>query len=266
MRQAVEDSPQIRLFNRGAASWIVLDNPARMNALTAGMWAALPGIVGQIENDSAIKIAVLRGAGGQAFSAGADISEFETARSGENVKAYDALNQRAFETLAGCAKPTVAMIHGFCLGGGLGLALACDLRVADDAAVFAIPAAKLGLGYNPRWLRSLLAAVSPARAKEMLFTARRFTAGEAFAMGLVHRVVPSGALESETEALAAEIAANAPLTIRAAKRAIDGLARDGGAADMGELEKLVGDCFESADYAEGRRAFAEKRKPRFEGR
>ncbi len=261
-----ESSPQVRLDIRGPLAWVALDNPARRNALSAAMWRAIPEIVRKIEDDGAVKAAVWRGAGGEAFSAGADISEFETARSGENIKTYDALNHAAFEALANCAKPTIAMIHGFCLGGGLGLALACDLRVASDKAVFAIPAAKLGLGYNPRWLRSLLAAVSPARAKEILFTARRHASAEALAMGLVHRVFSSETLEAETRALAEEIAANAPLTIRAAKRAIDGLARDGGAADMGPLEKLVDDCFHSADYAEGRRAFAEKRTPRFEGR
>lgn len=264
--EANENHARVTLDMRGPLARVSFENPARMNALSASMWAAIPDTLRVIEETECIRAAIFRGAGNRAFSAGADISEFESARSGENVKDYNALNHAAFEALANCVKPTVAMIHGFCLGGGLGLALACDLRIADDKATFAIPAAKLGLGYNPRWMRSLLAAVTPARAKEMLFTARRFSAAEALAMGLVHRVVSSETLEAETEALAAEIAANAPLTIQAAKRAIDGLARDGGAADMGALERLVDDCFESADYAEGRRAFAEKRKPRFEGR
>ena len=158
------------------------------------------------------------------------------------------------------------MIHGFCLGGGLGVALCTDIRLADDKAEFAIPAAKLGLGYNARWVRPLLAAVPPSRAKEMLFTARRFKVAEAAAMGLVSRFVPTSELEAATRALAAEIAANAPLTVRAAKRTIDELVRHPETPDIAALDAAVAACFASEDYAEGRRAFLEKRKPRFQGR
>ena len=209
---------------------------------------------------------MLRGAGTRAFSAGADISEFDSARAGDAAAAYDALNDAAFRALSGCTKPTIAMIHGFCLGGGFAIALCADIRLADDVAEFAIPAAKLGLGYNARWVRPLLAAVPPARAKEMLFTGRRFKVAEALAMGLVNTAVPAAELEATTRALAGDIAANAPLTVRAAKRTIDELVRNPQTPDLAALDAAVAACFDSEDYAEGRLAFKEKRKPRFQGR
>ena len=190
----------------------------------------------------------------------------DSARAGDATAGYDALNDAAFRALSRCTKPTLAMIHGFCLGGGLAVALCTDIRLADDNAEFAIPAAKLGLGYNARWVRPLLAAVPPAKAKEMLFTGRRFKVAEAQAMGLVNAVVPSSELEARTLALAGEIAANAPLTVRAAKRTIDELVRHPQTPDLAALDAAVAACFESEDYAEGRLAFKEKRKPRFQGR
>jgi len=266
MQDSPSSAPALRLERDGQIAFVIADNPARMNALTAAMWQALPALVSEAERDPDIRVIVLRGAGERAFSAGADISEFESARAGDKAAAYDALNDDAFKTLSGCSKPTIAMIHGFCLGGGLGLALCTDIRLADEVAEFAIPAAKLGLGYNARWVRPLLAAVPPSRAKEMLFTARRFKVAEAAGMGLVNEVVPSAQLEARTRQLAQEIAANAPLTVKAAKLVIDALVRHPETADMGALDAAVAACFDSEDYAEGRRAFLEKRKPRFQGR
>jgi enoyl-CoA hydratase/carnithine racemase len=266
MPDTPSDTPELRLQRDGEIGFVIASNPARMNAFTAGMWRDLPQLLAEAEADPAIRVIVLRGAGTRAFSAGADISEFDSARSGDATDAYDALNDAAFRALSGCAKPTVAMIHGFCLGGGLAIALCADMRLADEAAEFAIPAAKLGLGYNARWVRPLLAAVAPHHAKEMLFTGRRFKVAEAKTMGLVNTVVPTAELEIRTRALAAEIAANAPLTVRAAKRTIDELTRNPQTPDLASLDAAVAACFASEDYAEGRRAFKEKRRPQFKGR
>ena len=245
---------------------ITIDNQARMNAFTAAMWDRLPLLIQDAETNDQVRVIVLRGAGEKAFSAGADISEFEQNRTAESAAAYDKSNNVAFETLAKSAKPTIAMINGFCLGGGLEVALCCDLRVAASVSQFSVPAAKLGIGYNARWLRPMLGVVSAARAKEMLFTGRRFSASEASAMGLVNTVVQPHELEAATLRLASEIAENAPLSILAAKRCVDALSENPALTDLAHLDTLVDACFASADYVEGRRAFMAKRKPVFRGK
>lgn len=263
---APSTTPRLDYVKEGGIAFLIADNPARMNAFTSAMWAAIPECVGRAVADPEVRVIVMRGAGEKAFSAGADISEFETARTGDAAKHYDKLNDDAFNALINCPKPTIAMIHGFCLGGGLGLALCCDLRLADDVSQYAIPAAKLGIGYNARWVRPILAAVPAPRAKELLFTGRRFKAAEAEAMGLVSYVHPAAGLDSAVRALAAEIAGNAPLSVMAAKRVIDEITRHPEQPDMKVLDAAIEACFASQDYAEGRRAFLEKRKPVFKGK
>lgn len=256
----------LRLERAGPIAYIIADNLHRMNALNAAMWEAVPRLVAEAERDTEVRVIVLRGAGERAFSAGADISEFDKERAGNAAAHYDALNDNAFLALSRCGKPTISMIHGFCLGGGLGLALCTDIRIADEQSQFAIPAAKLGIGYNPRWVRPLLAAVPPARAKELLFTGRRFKAEQALQMGLINEIVPPVVLHDFTRGLAEEIATNAPLTIRAAKLTVDELTRNPENPDQAALDATVQDCFDSEDYIEGRHAFLQKRKPQFKGR
>lgn len=260
------DAARLTRETRDGISWITAHNPARLNAYTRAMWEELPELVHAAEQDEAARVVILRGAGTRAFSAGADISEFEHNRTGAEAARYDEINHRAFAVMAGCAKPTIAMVHGYCYGGGCELAICCDFRWVADDATFAIPAAKLSIGYNARWIRPMLSVMSAAKAKEMLFTGRRYTAAEALAMGLASAVVAKADLEAETIKVATEMAVNAPLSIRAAKRSIDAMVAEPESCDMAELDRLVRACFESADYDEGRRAFMEKRKPVFRGR
>lgn len=259
-------TPDLKLELDGAFAWIVASNPERMNAFTADMWRKIPLHIAAAEADPAVRVILLRGEGTRAFSAGADISEFETARTGAGATDYNRLNHEAFSALLGAQKPVIAMIHGFCLGGGLGIAACADLRLADPTSQFAIPAAKLGLGYNPRWVPPLLTLAAPAFIKEMLFTGRRFSAAEAQRIGLVNEIVETENLEIAVRTLAGTIAANAPLTVRASKLTIDELVRHPEHPDTATLDAAVKACFDSADYAEGRRAFLEKRKPVFQGR
>jgi len=257
---------RVRVEKEGPLGWIVFDHPERRNAISVEMWDAIPEAVRAHAGDPDVRVVVLRGAGQEAFVSGADISEFESARSGEASRDYDARNARAFAALASLEKPLLAMIHGFCVGGGCALAVNADLRFAADDAVFAIPAARLGLGYALLGVQALVQVVGPSRAKEIFFTARRFSAQEALQMGLVNAVLPKADLEAHVRETACAIAANAPLTLRAVKRAVAELARDPAARDHQAVAELVRACFESEDYKEGVRAFLEKRRPRFRGR
>lgn len=254
----------VRAEIKGPVGYLLLDRPERKNALSFEMWKSVARLIGELAADKAVRVIVLRGAGALPFCSGADISEFETVRANaEGARAYEEANVVAFDAIAACPKPTIAMIRSFCMGGGVGLAAACDLRVASASAEFAIPPGKLGLAYPPSAIRYIVAAIGPAHAKDLLYTARRVKADEAEKLGLINRLVAEDALESEVEALAKTIAENAPLSLKAGKLAINYAA--GYSTDLKAVKDAADRCFDSADYREGRSSFLEKRKPQFKG-
>jgi enoyl-CoA hydratase len=257
----------LRVEKRGAVGWIIFDQPARRNAINAAMWRGIAPAMEQFDRDPEVRCVAFRGADTEAFSAGADISEFESSRaSGASVGQYDGLLDQVLHSIQGSPKPSVAMIYGFCLGGGLEIAVACDLRYCADSAQFGIPAAKLGLAYNVEGHKRLLETVGHARAREIMFLGRRYNAQEALAMGLVHKVLPGGQLEGFTDKLLSDLSANAPLSILNSKTIIEEYVKSTGAPDQARMQAAIERCAKSADYAEGRRAFMEKRKPQFRGR
>ena len=261
--QAAGAQGAIEHVRDGVHGAITIANPARRNAMSHAMWLNLAETVTRLDEDPGIRLITLRGAG-DTFVSGADISEFGTARAdSRQAAAYEAANGAAFAALRNARTPTLALIEGVCFGGGVGLAVACDLRMASDTARFAVPAAKLGLAYPVAGMRDLVRLVGPGAAKKLLFTADPIGAEDALRIGLIEDLVPAASFQAETERRIATLSARAPLTQRAAKSAI-------GAALGSVGEETAGAdataCFESHDYAEGWQAFLEKRKPRFEGR
>ncbi len=251
----------------GGAGWMTYNNPARHNALSLEMQQAVPRAMERFASDDRVRVVVVRGAGDQAFISGADISEFETQRSSSRSrKGFDETFSEATRSYLRLEKPIVAMIQGYCLGGGLATALLADIRIASSDARFGIPAARLGLGYGYEGIQTLVSLVGPAFAQEILLSARRFSAEEAHGMGLVNRVVPKSELAEAVQELAGRMAENAPLTMRAAKFAIRQTQRNPEQRDLDACRRLVEECFRSDDYVEGRRAFMEKRTPAFKGR
>ena len=255
---------QILSATSGPIGTLTFNNPERHNAMSLDMWRAAAAGLENFERDPGVRVIVLTGAGGKAFVSGADISKFEDERATlEAVAEYNASVDRFSQTLLGGNKPTIAMIRGYCVGGGVGIAVCCDLRIANDAARFAVPAARLGLGYGYENVRRIVEVTGPAFATEMLLTARQFDAAEAARAGLVNRVAPDADIDRTVRELAETIAGNAPLTIQAVKRILRELRSPG--PDVAACDALVKRCFESADYREGRSAFMEKRKPVFRG-
>jgi enoyl-CoA hydratase/carnithine racemase len=250
----------------GGVGYIVFNNPERHNAMSLDMWAAMGRIMDEFKTDDSLRCVVLSGAGTKAFVSGADISRFGAERSSEEAVAhYNATTEKASLALHTYPKPTIAMIRGYCIGGGLGIAMCCDLRIATAQSTFAVPAAKLGLGYGHAGVKRLLDVVGPSFTKEIFYLARQFNAEEAQTMGLINRVVADAELESYVKKYAETIAGNAPLTIKALKNVVGELLKDESKRDVAGMEAVVNACFKSKDYIEGRDAFMEKRKPAFTG-
>jgi enoyl-CoA hydratase len=251
---------------KGTVGWIVFNQPAKKNAINDAMWRGIPEAMARYDADREVRCVAFRGAGTEAFASGADISEFAKIRAERAaVSQYDGLLDRVLHSIQGSPKPSVAMIHGFCMGGGLEVALACDLRYCGRSAQFGIPAAKLGLAYSIEGHKRLLETVGHARAREIMFLGRRYPADEAFAMGLVHRILPDEQLEKFTTEVIDTLVQNAPLSIANSKTQIEEYVKASGEPDHARMQAAIERCAKSADYEEGRRAFVEKRKPRFSG-
>jgi enoyl-CoA hydratase/carnithine racemase len=252
------------LVERGPVAVVTLNRPRRINAVTFAMWRELGALFRGFASDAAVRAVVLTGAGGN-FSAGADIAEFAQVRAGAAASVeYEAAGDEASRAIMELPKPVIAATPGYCVGGGMALAMACDLRVAGEAAQFGIPAARLGIVYGVLDTRNLLSLVGAANARRILYSAARWDAAAALAMGLVDELAPDPL--ARARALGAEMAANAPLSIAGAKLTLRALLDGTEAARADEIQALIDRAAASADYAEGRRAFGEKRAPVFMGR
>jgi enoyl-CoA hydratase len=256
-------SEKLRAKIDGAVGRIIFNQPAKRNAMSAEMWAALPKALALLEAEAPVRVIVLEGAGADAFVSGADISEFDQLRDADTSADYNAKAMAAFQALGHSTKPTIAAIRGFCFGAGVGLSSYCDIRLANASAKFAIPAAKLGLAYPLENLERLLQLVGPAQAREIFFTARTYDAAEALRIGLVNVVVEDAKFDALVDDYTRRIAGNAPLTIAAAQACIRELVSV--TPDLDKARTAIAKAYASADYAEGRKAFMEKRKPVFTG-
>ena len=258
---------RVQAWAEGSTLHIRFNNPARHNALSVDMWQAVPPLLQLARDDERVRLVVFSGAGDKAFVSGADISQFEDMRAArEAVRQYEVMAEEALMAIYHCAKPTLACIRGFCIGGGVNVAISCDLRIASDDSTFAIPAARLGLGYRLSALKNLVDLVGVGAAKDLFFTARRIAAGEARSIGLITRVCPAGELEALLKEYTEALAQNAPLTVHAGKRIMQEILKPDADLDRDLCQNLIRACFDSEDYAEGRRAFMDKRKPQFRGK
>ena len=257
---------RVKTWVDGAVLHIRFNNPAKHNALSVDMWEAVPPLLERAVRDDNIRVIVFSGEGGKAFVSGADISQFEDMRAAkEAVKKYEAMAEAALEGIYECGKPTIACIQGYCIGGGVNVAISCDLRVASSKSVFSVPATRLGLGYRYSAMRNLTNLVGPGFAKDIFFTARRLDAAEALRIGLINRMAEPEGLDALLAEYTGAISTGAPLTIKAGKRIIREVLKND-EVDMELCRSLILECFESEDYLEGRRAFMEKRKPVFRGK
>jgi len=260
-------SDEVLVDRQGNIATVTFNRPQMRNAFNLAMWTTLPEVIEGLNRDPAVRAIVFRGAGEEAFASGADISEFKEHRKDRaTAQAYNARTEATYHAIEASPKPTVAMIYGFCMGGAVAIALACDLRFTATTGKFGIPAARLGIVYGLHSVKRLVSLVGPATAKDILFSARTFDAAEALSIGFVNRVLPSDELASFTYDYLAKVADNAPLSVQGAKFVVEAVADDGGAAKKAEVDRLQIATFDSEDYREGTTAFLEKRRPRFQGR
>ncbi len=262
-----QQSDNILSRKHGSVGHMIFNNPEKHNAVSLEMWDAVDAVLDDFEKDGGVRVVVLSGAGGKSFVSGADISRFDKERgSAEAVRHYNARITIVYDRMRAFPKPTIAMINGYCIGGGLNLAVACDLRFCSAKSKFAMPAARLALGYPYPAIKRLMDAIGPAAARHLMFTAQRIDAAEAWRLGLVQKILEEDELEAFVADYAGKIAANAPLTVKAMKLISNEVLKEADGRDLEMCDRLVGECFASEDYKEGRRAFLEKRDPKFEGR
>jgi enoyl-CoA hydratase/carnithine racemase len=246
---------------------VTFNNPQKRNAMSIEMWEGLGAALTELREDDAIRVVILTGAGDKAFMSGADISQFEKNR--HNAQASEEYNRKSESQralLANFPKPTIACIRGFCLGGGMQVAMSADIRFASDNSQFGIPAARLGIAYGYDGLKHLVSLVGPSQARLLMYTGMRIDSAEALRIGLVDRVVADGQLWDATLEVARTISGNAPLSIKASKVTIAQVLKDKDERDMAAVKAIATACMDSEDFREGRQAFMEKRKPQFRGR
>jgi len=260
-------SDEILVEQRDRVATVVFNRPRMRNAISFAMWGEIAEVTERLAKDDAVRAIVYRGAGREAFASGADISEFEEHRKdAASAATYGQGVESAYQAIRRCPKPTVAMIHGYCMGGAMGIAMACDLRFAAQGSRYGIPAARLSVVYGLDAVHQLVALVGPAYAQDILFSARTLDADEALRIGFIQRLLPADALEGETYAYLARVADNAPLSIQGTKAQVQALFEGLTDAHRARLRQLSAEASVSADHREGTRAFMEKRAPRFEGR
>jgi enoyl-CoA hydratase len=247
----------------GEIAFINFNRPEKRNALSYEMWTMIPDLIEECENNTNIKVIIFKGVDNSAFSAGADISEFKTLRyTAEGAEKYNRATMVAEKAIMGVSKPTIAMIQGYCVGGGCEIAVACDFRFTDERGRFGITPAKLGLVYNTPGTKNVVDLVGPAKAKDILYTGRLLDAEEAFRIGLVDRILSSNSIEEKTVDYAKLICKNAQFAVRGSKKVINEVL-EGATEDSPKVAQLVIDSFVSEDYQEGVHSFLEKRKPNF---
>jgi len=246
---------------------VLFSNLPKMNAMSYDMWQAVPKVFAELDANPAVRLIVCAGDGDKAFISGADISQFEKLRGTVEAQiVYNKAVEDAYTAPMNTTKPVIARIKGICIGGGLGFAAACDMRICSDDSVFRMPAARLGLGYSPAGVRRFMNVLGAANTVDIFMSARKFDAKEALRLGFVSKVVPVADLEKETAAYTKMVAENAPLTVAAAKYAVQQWLKDDKDRDLARAMKMVEACFASEDHKEGRKAFMEKRTPEFKGK